>query len=448
MDQFPRVLMINGGPPHQGTATGLTLLSLFRGWPSDHLACLHASDVASAPGVCRHSLRLSWSNLGLLKEGFRLLGLELPTGGSLLAATARPAAAARGGGVGLQMEWRQLAKRAALGFARDVEAVQLFGYTTPPKMLGVLDDFRPQVIYTMLGSNGMLKLVSDMQRRFEIPIVPHIMDDWPETLYRNTLLRPVLRTMMRWRWRSVLAKSPVRMAISDSMAVEYERRYGGHFEAFMNVVEPECLVASPVPERPGELRFVYIGGLHLGRAEVLRGIGRALAAARGSSRQGILLIYTQDPSSPEGTSLRDAPGLRLLGSLAPQEVPAAMRDADVLVHVESFERDLRRYTRYSLSTKIPEYLAAGRPILAVGPPEVASIRYVEALGCGITVGSLDASQLKAGLEPLLDLPQRRRELGARGRLAAIEKHHAVLTRERFRRLLSEAAGQARKPTGP
>ena len=39
--------------------------------------------------------------------------------------------------------------------------------------------------------------------------------------------------------------------------------------------------------------------------------------------------------------------------------------ADILVHVESFEKS-NMICNYSMSTKIPEYLSIGRPIICFG----------------------------------------------------------------------------------
>ncbi|GAB3957775.1 hypothetical protein GCM10027614_73890 [Micromonospora vulcania] len=87
--------------------------------------------------------------------------------------------------------------------------------------------------------------------------------------------------------------------------------------------------------------------------------------------------------------------MRLGPSLASDEVPAALRSADVLVHIESFDQEIRRYTRYSVSTKIPQYLASGRPIFGYGPAEVASMNHIQEANAGVIVGTNDAAALAA-----------------------------------------------------
>ena len=55
--------------------------------------------------------------------------------------------------------------------------------------------------------------------------------------------------------------------------------------------------------------------------------------------------------------------------------------ADILLHVESFDKKAIASTKYSFSTKIPEYLSAGKCVFAVGPSNVASIKYLSQFSC-------------------------------------------------------------------
>ena len=51
-------------------------------------------------------------------------------------------------------------------------------------------------------------------------------------------------------------------------------------------------------------------------------------------------------------------------------------DADVVLHAESFYEEQILKTKYSFSTKIVDYLQSGSVILAVGPDEISSIKYL------------------------------------------------------------------------
>ena len=54
-----------------------------------------------------------------------------------------------------------------------------------------------------------------------------------------------------------------------------------------------------------------------------------------------------------------------------------LAQADIVLHVESFENSQILKTKYSFSTKIIDGLQSGSVLLAIGPKEVASIRYIQ-----------------------------------------------------------------------
>jgi glycosyltransferase involved in cell wall biosynthesis len=152
---------------------------------------------------------------------------------------------------------------------------------------------------------------------------------------------------------------------------------------------------------------MYVGGLQLDRWRTLRDLGRLLDAVDGEMCRWRLRIHAPARDlALHGSALAQPGSIEIGASLAPADVPAALAAADVLVHVESFDPEITRYTRLSLSTKIPQYLAAGRPLLAIGPRANASISLVEDSGSGVVVGESSMEELHEALVALGDLRTR------------------------------------------
>ena len=108
--------------------------------------------------------------------------------------------------------------------------------------IGLLDptSSAPISIYSMLGSNRMMQLVLDVSAMCRVPFVPHLMDHWVTTHYRENLFTPLLRQRLTRLFRALLARTSEGFTIGDAMASEYARRYGMTFTPFMNCVEPKC----------------------------------------------------------------------------------------------------------------------------------------------------------------------------------------------------------------
>jgi len=98
--------------------------------------------------------------------------------------------------------------------------------------------------------------------------------------------------------------------------------------------------------------------------------------------------------------------------------------------------------RYSMPTKVPEYLVSGVPILLYAPGGIAQVDYAEQAGWGLTVTEQEPAMLDAALERIVGDCALRQELVRRARETAAARHDAATVRTAFREALSRACGQA------
>lgn len=124
--------------------------------------------------------------------------------------------------------------------------------------------------------------------------------------------------------------------------------------------------------------------------------------------------------------------LRFGGPLSEGSVLAQLQQADCLLHLESFAPSFRRMGRLSLSTKLPLYLASGRPILAWGPSDQASIRYLRDGECAVVVEREDGRGLVEALYSLSRDDALRTRVGGNGWRMA-RSHHEWRERQRVLR---------------
>jgi hypothetical protein len=183
---------------------------------------------------------------------------------------------------------------------------------------------------------------------------------------------------------------------------------------------------------------VFTGTLAPNRWSSLKRIGQALDLLAGEGLRGELMVYTPYGEA-DGIPKQDVPrSVKLAGTAAPKDVAGIQADADVLVHVESFDAISRAYTRLSLSTKVSQYFMAGRPVLALGPAEAASIQYVSEAGAGVTVTEDTLDAIRTALRPLLSDESWRCALGKKAHFTAMERNDESRQRQRFRGFLCAA----------
>jgi hypothetical protein len=432
---FPNVLVVCCNPFSAERNNGLTMLNLFSGWPASKLAQIYIEAATTIPpdmSVCSRYWKIS-----PLSAAMNLLGIHRH-----LSCYPEKITAAKCRTPGWRRFFMGLARMQGMAPRLDPGREWLFGAKSllNKPLENWIQSCHPEVVYSTLGRNFLMRLALEISVRFGLPIVPHFLDDWVTTEYINSPFSSRLRSRMSGMMRKVLNRSTVRLSICDAMSAEYNRRYGGEFLAFSN-----CVEASRFPE-PGPMpqgdcvRLVYVGGLALDRWKALQAIGSALERLHQNGLRGAMRIHTHpEMAGKYGVGLTRPPFIEMGAFLPKSEVPRALQSADILVHVESFNANERECTRFSLSTKIPEYLMAGRCIVAYGPPECASIRYIQDKKAGVVICDEGEGALDRGLQPILASHDLRQEYGTRGRQLGLAEHEAVQQRRRFRSAIAAGA---------
>ncbi|MGP8106598.1 MAG: hypothetical protein ACLQLE_11990 [Desulfobaccales bacterium] len=437
LSNYPRVLVIDAMPFTRRRNNGIVKSNLFQGWPKSRLAQIDYSNDQPGFDVCDRYWRLKKTDIlkGLFgKAPYAAWSLAekdllaIGNSGEESDYDDRPQIERRLSF--LNPQWRELIGEAILRLPSVLSA--------PVRRW--IDSFQPDIIFSNLGKGPILRLVVKVSQRLNLPILPYFTDDWVANLYKDHFLGSILRrSMLNW-FSECLRRAPIRLTASDHMSAEYTRRYGGRFEAMLY---PEEL--NPVKQGDGKrsvpsvIQFLFLGSLEPDRWRSLRHIGEALWDLHSLGVSAELSIYAF-PSDIEKyrSYLTMAPVMRIVGTASPSEVAQLQRKADVLVHVESFAPYTRQYTKYSLSTKIPQYMMARTCIFAYGPGEVASLRYLRENGTGMVVGEEDQQILRLALTRLITDVKLRQTLAEKAYSTAVARHEAGRQRACFHNLVREA----------
>ena len=89
------------------------------------------------------------------------------------------------------------------------------------------------------------------------------------------------------------------------------------------------------------------------------------------------------------------------GSVYGDSLRRVREESDVLIIVESFDKKYKNLLSTALSTKVPEYLASGKIILAIGPDYSAAISYIRANNAGYCLTSIDKRDILNMLDLIL-----------------------------------------------
>ena len=294
----------------------------------------------------------------------------------------------------------------------------------------LLDDFKPEIIYTCAASIRIMKTVYCIARHYQIPVVVHFMDDWPSAVYQSSFLSKPFHALTMHYLKKLYSLSDTNFAISEGLCEKYAKWSGKKHIPLMNPANIDVLLHSENQNETGEIRFLYAGSLDLKRDQSILDIADALEGLRKQGRKIRFDVYTAPKCVTEENQRRFAEYHVSLYPYVPvSEVYSLYAQYDVLVFTESFETDVIEFTKLSLSTKVPEYFAAQRAMLAYLPDELFSYRYLKNNDLACVAGN--RRELQEACLQLIKNETYRRELAIRARGAAVHDFSYERTREKL-----------------
>jgi glycosyltransferase involved in cell wall biosynthesis len=238
-------------------------------------------------------------------------------------------------------------------------------------------DAPPDVIYsrsTPFSSALLGRALADALRR---PWVMHLSDPWADNPYRaRDSARDVAEQTLE---AECFASASAITVTTGSLAAFYARKYplcAGKLAVSPNVLPaPTGSAAGRRDEVGAPLRIVYAGALYHRRRPTPLLDAMRLLKARGDVASGSIEILIAGNVTPDiEAELRATgwPEIRLLGHLDQTATRSVLDDAHVLVSLEADgEHEL---LKSFFPSKLLDYLAARRPILAIAPRESEASR--------------------------------------------------------------------------
>lgn len=292
----------------------------------------------------------------------------------------------------------------------------------------------PDILFAFATSPYILwPLIQYLKKHTTCKVVLLVADDVCGSYDRCAFYR---RGYLRRELENCILAADKLYGISDEMSELYANRFGRPVATLYKgcdlTMEPKQYLNQP-------LRFVYAGNLLWGRADTLAQVAEALERINQDGQKAVLEVYTGTTVTEElRQRLEKDSTSRIMGSRPYEEIKRILHEADVVLHVESFEKKQQDTVRYSFSTKIIDCLQSGAQVLGIGPAGIASIEYLKKVD-----GAAVIDRQERVMEAVEDLIRQGTmpENAKRTRQYALQKHERNAVQEKLRNdfetLLSE-----------
>ena len=306
-----------------------------------------------------------------------------------------------------------------------------------PELQAFLQESKPDVILASLSNTPHVnRMILHAKAVTGAKLVLYAWDN--NYTYKQFTLSPlrwIKQAFDRASMRRVAVRADLTYAICEELKREYETAFGRDFHLLTKGGDfSGDAPVKPTFNRP--LQLVYTGNLQNNRWKSLGKIARVLERINRDGLSAQLRIYTGSPlTKAMSRALNRGESSAVMGLVPPSEVARIQSEADLLVHAEATDFKNRLTVRHSFSTKLVDYMAAARPILAYGKTDSASIRHLRDNAGAMVAESPD--ELYEKLTAVMHDGNALRKLSLRAYLCGRMHHERTDIRDTLTRDLAE-----------
>lgn len=299
-----------------------------------------------------------------------------------------------------------------------------------------IERFNPQLVLAV-PTHPMGIALTERCRSFG-PLVTYLMDDW-------LAFEPgvALAFDSRRRGRTLLRDSAAWLTISPYL-LSSTRAFAGVDRPALVVHNPVLLAESPpaalAAPRAGRFRVGYAGSVWPMHWDAVAAVAQGVQRLRTAGADIEFVLFTdryfweRHRSDWQRWDVVD-------GGLIPYaELGGALGGCDLLLVASSFEPSQAHMSRSSIQTKVTDYMAAGRPILACGPREAASNDFLRRHHCALFAEDPSPAALDAVLRQCMAARADGPAMARRAWEVVRREHDLVGVTDRLYAFLAEAAG--------
>jgi len=228
----------------------------------------------------------------------------------------------------------------------------------------------------------------------DLKMILFVMDDWQGHHESHRLPYSQRRQLLL---QEAVNRSHARFAVSKEMAAHYQAIHGKQWEVAHNGISTQLIPETP-SANGSKKRVLLAGDVNEFRFDAVIAFAEAIQRYNDRSNEGLDFVVLGEVAQQHRHRLSTLPCVSLKGRLPHVDCLNAMKRADLLYLPLAFGKNAARIARYSLPTKLPEYLATGNTVLFHAPAESALFQVAERYDLNPRLSTTDPISLDNFLE--------------------------------------------------
>ncbi len=416
--KYPKVLVLSI-PPWNNTSN--TFSDLFSGWDKDSIANIYCRGGKPTSDVCDRYFCINESAVikSVLKRGIKT-GFTIKRSEDIKSSSAK----------------KNPKHSELLSMARDI--LWKMGKWNSSELKSFIKDFDPDVILFPIESythfNNISREVVKLTGKKAIGFLWD--DNFTYKPHPTDIVFLIRRFFVRRNIKKTVTSCTKLFAINEKMQKEIKEVFSRDSVIITKGISPDT--QADIRERSFPIKLCYAGKLIIGRDKTLSLLSKAIKEVNGNENKFELSVYSQTELSEKQKNEINASGNVLKGSVSREDLRKIYVDSDLLVFAEALSGKNKYAARLSFSTKITDYLSAGKAILALAPRDIAPTETLSYNDTAIIAENYD--EIVGTLRFIAADPDVLNTHAGRSELLANTQHNINTIREKLYKEISEIEG--------
>lgn len=276
------------------------------------------------------------------------------------------------------------------------------------------------------------KFAIKVSKDLKIPVITYFMDNYYK-LSSNNVLELIHQIRLNSSIKRIIKYSKLTLTLSDEMTNFYSNEFNSNIDTLML---GSAITSKNIKGINTIKRLSYFGNMSFKRYQSLIDIGTALDEINSKyDKKYELYIYSDIYDNDILSLFKKVKSITYNGYVKGQDYLNAINNSDILLHVESFDKECIKKIKYSISTKISQIITSGKCTLVYGPSDVASISFLQKNMAAYVI--TDKRILKEQLLKLFKDIELRNKIIRNGMVSANKFQNSSLNSKKLYRLISE-----------
>lgn len=381
------ILVLTGCSWDDTNSVGNTLSNWFFGWEDTKISTIYCREEKPNNACCDSYFRVSPTNIIKNLLTYRKIGVQFEK-------------------EQLQFVSKSQKESELINSTRGKKVRQIFIFLSEmlysskiwmnKKMKQFIQTQNPDICFSFAISDPFrYYLCKYVKKTLSIPLVLFVADD-VYGAYRGD--KGIVSRRNKNRFEDMIKLADKVYGASEMMCEKYSKL----FDIEVDPLYKGCVLSTPKTFSNTPIRIAYAGNLFYGRGQTLGAIAKELDRINKEKGQvsAQLEIYTGTPITEELAGMLNVEGSsKIMGQKPYAEIVEILKTADIVLHVESFDKKQIDVVKYSFSTKIIDCLQSGSVLMVVGPKGIASVEYPRTIPGAIVID--DVSDVQHVLSSIL-----------------------------------------------